>query len=227
MDKEDPMADFSAFRQPGRDADRAVQLALREIDPGSLARAMLTLPGPDRDIIVRNMSARAAGMLSHDIAELERLPPGTCDARSAALQESFLAKMNRYRSLLLENERLTPEEPPHLGWDSEAELIEGLVRLKRYADRHGREAVAPLLGHGLHPLLEKGLRLYVDDWDPAVVQSVLEQTSESLAAWHANMMRIMIEGVAALFGGDLPQVVAEKLGAFRLADPGHEPRRGG
>jgi DNA-directed RNA polymerase specialized sigma24 family protein len=30
MDKEDPMADFSAFRQPGRDADRAVQLALRE-----------------------------------------------------------------------------------------------------------------------------------------------------------------------------------------------------
>ncbi len=221
------MADFSAFRRLERDVDLAIQHTLRETDPGSLARAMLTLPGPDREIFLRNMSARAAGMLKADIAELERLPPGTYDARSAALQESMLEKMDRHLALIQENERLTPSEPPRLGWESEAELIEGLVQLKRYADRHGREAVAPLLGRGLHPLLEKGLRLYVDDWDPAVVQSVLEQTSESLAAWHANMMRIMIEGVAALFGGDLPQVVAEKLGAFRLADPGHEPRRGG
>ena len=220
------MADFSAFGQPGRDVDLAIQHTLREIDPRSLARAMLPLPGSDRDVFLRNMSVRAAGMLKDDIAELERLPPGTCDARSAALQESMLEKMNRYLALIQENARLTPSDPPRLAWDSEAELIEGLVQLKRYADRHGRASIAPLLGRDLHPLLMKGLRFYVDDWDPAVVQSVLEQTSESLAAWNANMMRIMIEGVAALFGTDLPQVVEEKLRAFRLADPGHEPRRG-
>jgi hypothetical protein len=216
------MADFSAFRKGSRNVERAVQHALRETDAGPLAMAMVTMAAEDRQIVLRNMSARAAGLLTRDIEELEREKRGTYDALSSVRQEEFLRKVTRYHRLVEEDDRLTPTEIPRLSGEGEEELIRGLVALKRYAARNGAASLEPLLKGELHPLMRKGLRMYVDDWDPSVVQSVLEQMRESLLVTYRNRMEIMIEGVAALFGHDLPKVVEEKLGAFRLSGPGHD-----
>ena len=220
------MADFSAFRESNRIVDQAVQFALRDTDSRSLALALLLLSEADRHIFLRNMSVRAASLLGDDIAELERHVSGTYDKASASSQEVLHRKVTKYRRIVEENERLTPAELPPLGWATEEELVQGLVALKRYSARNGAASLEPLLSGELHPLLRKGLRLYVDGWDPSAVQSILEQLRESAIVRERNKMDIMIEGVAALFGHDLPQVVEEKLGAFRLSDPGHEPRRG-
>ena len=220
------MADFSEYRESGENVDRAVQHALRETDPAPLAMAMVTMAPEDRQIILRNMSKRASGMLIKDIEELERQKPGTYDHASAARQEEFLRKVKRFHRLVTENERLTPAELPRLTWEDEEGLIRGLVALKRYATRNGAASLEPLLSRELHPLLRKGIGLYVDGWDPAVVQSVLEQMRESLLVAHRNRMDIIIEGVSSLFGHDLPQIVEEKLGAFRLSRQGNEPSRG-
>jgi hypothetical protein len=220
------MADFSAFRDPGRAVDQAVQLSLREVDPGPLAVAMLTMQAVDQEIIFRNMSARAADILKEDIAQLGRLKPGAYDTASTAKQEWLLRKFVKYLRYVEANVVLTPPAPPKVRWGREDELIQDLVALKRFASRHGAPSLEPLLDTKLHPLLEKGIRLYTEDWDPAAAQSVLEQLRESLVTRYRNMLDIMVEGVAALFGQDLPQVVEEKLTAFRLSDQGNEQGRG-
>jgi hypothetical protein len=220
------MADFGPYREGGENVDRAVQHALRETDAAPLAMAMVTMVPEDRQIVLRNMSKRASGMLTKDIEELERQKPGTYDRASAARQEEFLRKVSRFHRLVTENERLTPAELPRLTSEDEEGLIRGLVALKRFTARNGVASLEPLLSGDLHPMLKKGIRLYVDGWDPAVVQSVLEQMRESLLNSHRNRMDIMIEGIASLFGHDLPQIVEEKLGAFRLSGQGNEPSRG-
>jgi len=183
-EEDEAMADFSEYRESGENVDRAVQHALRETDPAPLAMAMVTMAPEDRQIILRNMSKRASGMLIKDIEELERQKPGTYDRASAARQEEFLRKVKRFHRLVTENERLTPAELPRLTWEDEEGLIRGLVALKRYATRNGAASLEPLLSRELHPLLRKGIGLYVDGWDPAVVQSVLEQMRDEQAGHH-------------------------------------------
>ena len=217
------MADFGAFRESRRDVDRAIQMTLRDTDSRSLAIALLTLSEADRHIFLRNMSVRAATLLADDIRELERHEKGTYDRASASSQETLLRKLTKYLRLVEENVKLTPAELPPMSWDSEDELIRCLVTLKRYAAQNGAGSLEPLLDREIHPLLKKGLQFYVEGWDAAAVQSILEQTRESTIARERNLMDIMIEGVAALFGHDLPQVVEEKLRAFRLSRPGHVP----
>lgn len=220
------MADFREYRVAGETVDRAVQHALREIDPAPLAMAMLTMAEEDRQIILRNMSARAARILGEDIAELGREKPGAYDKVSAARQVELLDRIRRYHRLVDENLRLTPSQPPVLEWATEEQLIRSLVTLKRYAARNGALALEPVLSGRLHPILAKGIRLYTEGWDVAGVQSVLEQMRESLLTVDRNRMDIMIEGVAALFGHDMPQVVEEKLAAFRLTGQPDEPTPG-
>ena len=192
------MADFSAFRELNRVTGITVQTVLQNIDTPLLAVAMITMPEEDRNIFYQNMTPGAVEELKEEIAECERLPEGTYDEKSGKLQDLLLSQLESQLQKTKEDEDNTPVEVPHLKWKTEDEIIHTFVQLKRYVRRHGPVALQSAATDELHPLLLKGLRLFLDGWDASSVQAVLEQLKESIIISYTNRMNMMIEGIGAL-----------------------------
>ena len=212
------MADFTKFIKSSRVTDVAIQNTLRQIDMDLLSKALVELPEKDRSIFTRNMSIRASGLLGEEIAELERHPAGTFKQVSEKAQEKLFFMLKKHLSMSRDDDKMTPDEVPAIRWKTEDELIETFVQLKRYTRRHGAVSIESALSEELPPLLKKGLELYVEGWDPSFVQSVLEQMKESLISRYINRQNMILEGIGALMGHDLPQAVKEKLQAFHPSD---------
>jgi flagellar motor component MotA len=216
--KEDVVIDFTEFRESTRVKNLAIQHVLRQIDTGLLSLALVGLSEEDRNIFTRNMSVRAAGLLEKEIAELEEHSVVAYRERSEKAQETLLMMLEKRLSASLGDEELTSDEVPPMRWKTEAELIETFTQLKRYTRRHGAVSIESAIAGEMPPLLKKGLELYVDGWDPSLAQSILEQMKESLIKQYINKQNMILEGVGALTGHDVPQAVEEKLRAFRLSD---------
>ncbi len=212
------MADFTKFRESGRRIDTAIQHVLRQIDTKLLSMALVELTEEDRSIFMRNMSIRAAGLLKEEIAELERHTEGTFKEKSEKTQEKLLSMLEKHYVMVRENEELTPDAVPPIRSKTEDDLIETFLQLKRYTRRNGAISIESAITDELPPLLKKGLELYVDGWDPSLIQSILEQMKESLITRYVNRQNMIFEGIGELTGHDVPQAVEEKLRAFRLSD---------
>jgi flagellar motor component MotA len=212
------MADFTKFRESGRSIDMAIQQVLRKIDTAFLSMALVELTEEDRSIFMRNMSIRAAELLKKEVAELERHPKGTFTDKSEKIQRQLLSMLEKHYGMVRENEELTPDAVPPIRSKTEDDLIETFLQLKRYTRRNGAISIESAITDELPPLLKKGLELYVDGWDPSLIQSILEQMKESLITRYVNRQNMIFEGIGALIGHDLPQAVEEKLRAFRLND---------
>jgi len=68
------MRDFKAFMIFGKFDDVVIQMALREIDAPTLAVALTDQDETVQEIVLRNMSKRAAGCLSEDIRQSASAP---------------------------------------------------------------------------------------------------------------------------------------------------------
>ncbi len=180
--------------------------------------ALVELAEEDRSIFMRNMSIRAAGLLKEEIAELERHTEGTFKEKSEKTQGQLLSMLEKHYAMVRENEELTPDAVPPIRSKTEDELIETFVQLKRYTKRNGAISIESAITDGLPPLLKKGLELYVEGWDPPLIQSILEQMKESLITRYVNKQNMIFEGIGELTGHDVPQAVEEKLRAFRLSE---------
>ncbi|HET6485982.1 MAG TPA: FliG C-terminal domain-containing protein [Spirochaetia bacterium] len=70
------MRDFRAFMTYGKFDDVVIQMALREIDAPTLAVALADQDETVQEIVLRNMSQRAARCLSEDIRQNASAPQG-------------------------------------------------------------------------------------------------------------------------------------------------------
>ena len=212
------MADFTEFRESNRIKNVAIQRVLRQIDTEDLAMVLVGLSEEDRKIFYRNMRVRAVELLKDEIAELERLPKGTYKESAGKVQKQILFMLEKHLGMSKKDEEKTPDKVPPIRWESEAELIETFTQPKRYSGRYGAIAIESAVTDELPPLLKKGLELYMDGWDPSLLQSILEQLKETLITRFINKQNMILEGIGALVGHDLPQAVTEKLRAFSLSD---------
>ena len=153
-----------------------------------------------------------------EIKERAGHPAGTYTQEATEARKKLLSMLEKQLSMTHEDEELTPDEVPAIEWQSEAELIETFVQLKRYTKRHGSISLESAISDDLPPLLKKGLQLFVDGWDAALAESILEQLKESLITRYTNQQNMILEGLGALRGNDVSQAMVEKLRAFRLSD---------
>jgi len=210
------MTDFSDFRESGRVRDIAIQHTLRQLDERMLSMALVEMAEEDREIFYRNMSKRACDLFMQDVAESEKHPARTFAEASGRAQERIRTMLDTRRAMVQEDEEQTPDEPPPMRCTGDAELIETLVQLRRFIARHGILALQGVDLDGAPPLLRRGLELYLDGYDGAMVQSVLEQTKESLVTRFANTQNLILEGMGALMASTPAHEMREKLEAFRL-----------
>ncbi len=68
------MRDFKAFMTYGKFDDVVIQMALREIDAPTLAVALADQDETVQEIVLRNMSQRAARCLAEDIRQNAQAP---------------------------------------------------------------------------------------------------------------------------------------------------------
>ncbi len=83
------MADTKVFMADKKYLDIIIQMALREIDPEVLATALVQQDEPTRQLVLRNMSPKAAACLQEEIR-----------ARSDATPESVQAGLSVFVTLL-------------------------------------------------------------------------------------------------------------------------------
>jgi hypothetical protein len=212
------MVDFKDFSDSTRVNNMAIQRVLRQIDTGELAVALLGLSDEDRSIFLRNMSVRAVELLKNEIADLEAHPKETFKESSGKTQKKLLSMLGKHLEMTRDDEERTPDKVPAINWKSEEELIETFAQLVRFVRRHGALSIESVISDDLPPLLKKGLELYVDGWDPSLIQSILEQLKETLITRYINKQNMILEGIGTLTGFDFPIVAEEKLRAFRLSD---------
>jgi flagellar motor component MotA len=123
-----------------------------------------------------------------------------------------------HRALQQEEDEQAPTAPPSLACSKDEELIEALVQLRRLVAQRGVLVLEDADLEAAPLLLRKGLELYLEGYDPAMVQSVLEQTRESLVTRFCNTQNLIIDGVGALMSSTPAHEMREKLGAFLLSD---------
>jgi flagellar motor component MotA len=189
--------------------DRAIQMALREVDTRQLALALLHQNEENREPIYRNMSRRAVVLLKEEMQSLgSQTPENLCNH----MLGNFLNRVKVFKGYVEENISSTPQNLPDPKWDSAEKLCDFLVSLKRYTNANGALSIDPLTKTGnLPPLLQQGIEMYTDGWDQAMAREILITLQESLIAAYRRDLSIELEGVLSLYSHDLPQVVERRL----------------
>lgn len=193
--------------------DRAVQMALREIDSRLLAEAAVAMVEAEREIVFRNLSKRAHAMIVEEISQAEKT---TSENTSKRAKEFFVQKLQKYRHYLT---RRHPKDtsvtsPPTLTTQTETEIVESFVELVRFARSHGRLALENAEIRSDFPLANKGLELVIDGWEPMVAREILERLKTTYLEKAERQMDMIIDGIDSLISDDLPIAVEEKLKAY-------------
>lgn len=194
-----------------RENDRVIQMALREIDTTVLSRAMLAWNKAERNIILRNMSKRAAGILMDEVDQLgSSVPQKTADEA----KEFFLRKLKKYRQYVARRSQVEPTNAPALRTGSTEEIVESFVDLIRFARHHGMLAVGEAAVESEFPLVKKGLELSVDGWEPMLAHEILERAKRAYIRDAELKLDMIITGFDSLMSGDLPIALEERLRAY-------------
>lgn len=205
------MTELSDFAEPGRENDRVIQMALREMDEELMAQAMQTWSEDEREIVFRNMSERAVALLRE---HAERAAAGANEREARTAARFFVQKLVKYRRY---QEREPPpedgDELPRLSFASERELADSLVRLCRFAHVQGflaLEEIEPIE----HPIARKGVELAIDGWDPMLIRTILERMKRRHLERIERQADMVVEAIEAMAGGESPAALRVKLMSY-------------
>ena len=187
-----------------------IQRALRDIDSEPLALALTGLPAEVKQLILRNMSARAARLLEDDIRDLGSRNEGIQEARD--LFELLLAR----HEAEVDREEPPPEyvRAPVPDLRSDDSAVRTLVALAETVRAAGLLTLEGVAGECNDPLLAKGLGLLLDGFDPLVLRATLERYKDSYLHNLGVRMDLVIETIESMGTGEKPLVLEEKLRAL-------------
>jgi hypothetical protein len=206
------MSDFEIYQENTEFNNRIIQYALREIDTKVLAIALSPLSEDTCQIVYRNMTSRAVSLVIQEIEELGKIP----EKSVKYAQAHFLKKLKKFHAFQIENDQNVIDELPQLKTDNEETIINTFVTLQRYIRKHNYLDIEKCIEENTHPLLKKGLELFLDGWEPLLSQSILERYRTAYIEKIERETMMILEGMNSLFAKDLPQVIEEKLGAFNV-----------
>ena len=204
------MTELSDFADPGRENDRVIQMALREMDEELMAQAMYAWSEEERQIVYRNMSERGAGSLR---SETERRRSDVRDADAQAAARFFVQKLVKYRRYQEQEPPLETNATPALSFASDLELADSLVRLCRFARVQGFLALEELDPID-HPIARKGVELAIDGWDPMLIRTILERMKRRHLERIERQADMVIDAIDAMAGGESPAALRVKLMSY-------------
>ena len=208
-----------------RPFDRVIQLALREIDTQDLSYAMLGWDEDERQIILRNMSKRAAAMLQEEMEEVEGQIP---KIRIEAAAEFYLQKLQQhlryyaqddeeakeYLAELSQRQSQSHKHLPRVDISSDETAIQTFVSISKYVKEHGILALAGIEETVDHPVLKKAFQYIIDGWDPSLYQTILERMCTEYLNKMRRQLDMITTGIESLAAGDPPVGMEERLRAF-------------
>lgn len=195
------------FAEPG-DNDRAVQMALREIDTEQLLDIVAETPSELRTIIYRNVSKRVYDLLQRDVPEHERSP---ATGRKKRAMEVFLQLLRRFRNEVAEEMELRPQSgtAPDFDVSSVDAAVDAFRLLSAYTRAGGNlDDIARACDDRLASV---GLALVADGWDALDVRALLEKRKQTLLTEESRRMDVIIEGIDAVASRQNPTVVRRRL----------------
>lgn len=205
--------------------DRIIQMALRDIDMEDLGDAMQGWNEDERNIVLRNMSKRAANLLMGEVQQNAGRVPQHRSNRAAGF---FLQKLQHHlryvaredadaKKMLEQALEHEPEARPGLPKvdisDDEA-FIATFIELTEYARKHGILALSGVEDTVDHPILKKALQYIIDGWDPELYQSIIERMCTEYIIRTRRQLDMITTAVESLAAGDHPAGMEERLRAF-------------
>jgi len=193
----------------GEPDDKVIQLAIRDIDTRTFIECLCGMAGDEREVLYRNLSARAREAVAADLLEREATirPDEMADAVSAFAR--LLSKHARWER------RGVPSAPAYdPAAVTPAALADNFLHVSAMvrAGEYGR--LAELSEEDPDRLMREGLRMLVDGIDPLQARGRLERLRSALLAHQARRMDLILEGFDSVMGGDRPGLTAEKLAAL-------------
>ena len=209
------MARIADFVTKGEYVDVTMQSALREIDSHQLSIAMLGFSEEERLAVLRNMSKRAAALLTEEIEAVDGKQNDIAISDAVEMFEQKLTKYSRHfaddqrnseiyfaryqRRAKGEEETPTePEAPPIVDFTSLEAILDSFRKLKRFIQEYG---ILSLEGaeEGIdNPVAKKAFQLLIDGWDPLVMRSILERAMQSYFESERRKLEMVIEGFGSL-----------------------------
>lgn len=205
--------------------DRIIQMALRDIDMEDLADAMQGWNEDERQIILRNMSKRAANLLMGEVQQNEGQVPKHRSDRAAQFYLQKLQQHLRYvakedadaKKMLEQAMTYEPGERPELPEvdlsDDEA-IITTFVALSTFARTKGILALSGIEDTVDHPIMKKALQYFIDGWDPGLYQSIIERMCTEYLNKTRRRLDMITTGIESLAAQDHPAGIEERLRAF-------------
>lgn len=208
------MVEFTNFTEDTTRNNVIIQRMLREVDMEFLSTAMLGFDEEIREMILRNMSKRAAALLKEDMASKE----GNVSKHAVESCGKGILQKLRNHDKYYDQDPHTPEVSiPEIDLSSEEAIIEtfkALVMLVRKRDVLALEEIEDKIDH---PVMRKGIEMVLDGWDSLLVQSILENYKETYLRKTETELDMILEGIDSLIAGHHPPVIEAKL---RSRSPG-------
>lgn len=227
----------AGFEDLAQLTDRETQILMREIDQKVLVQALVGAPAAVEEKFLGNMSERVQGFIREEID----------------LVGSDEASVQQARTQMLQQVRALPEWiawPPGsaspAGAPEEYPADPRLEHIRRplldvsiddlagtilaLADRARRLGILSLEGcqqSARGTLLTEGIRLIVDGTEPDLVVDMLEIRAATILRNRTIRGAMAMEGWLALYSGDNPAIVAQKLTTYFVEEPEDDvvPRR--
>jgi hypothetical protein len=176
-----------------------------------------------REIIFRNMSPTAQGLLKEDLMVME--DPGVpAVSRARVFWNQLLA--NSAEGAFGEAGKLNKDQIPAIRVDCPEAIVDTFKALSLYVRLHGYLPLMDQIPDIANPVMREGLHGLMNGLDPLLLKSILENAKR---AWLRNLeteLDMIIEGLDSLAARDHSYVTEFRLQAHRLG-PGpfqwHKP----
>jgi hypothetical protein len=190
---------------------RLMQRALRELDFEMIAMALVGLHQKHREFVYRNVTRATAELVAEEVQSSE----------SNASEEQVQAAVELLHDILGkvadEMKNFTPKPPTPVDVEvrvsKKRDIIDTLVALAKLAKDQGLLAFDQV-DASANPLLAKGLQMVADGWNPAILDSILERTKQTMLREFDERLSMIIEGVESIQLGEHTRAIAAKLEAY-------------
>ncbi|MDA8410947.1 MAG: hypothetical protein M0001_11190 [Treponema sp.] len=205
------MKDFTEFMKTSAFPDIVIQMALRDIDSELLATVLADQGEEIRDLIFGNMSLRAVAYLKEEVKDPDSLPPGALEAAQAHLGKLLQKHLATWKA---EGAFPPAPKPPEIDLSSREAIIDTFSKLMQFVRREGILPLDEIRATTTHPMLQQGLQMLVEGWDPLLMRSVLERYKESWLRAQEIEYELLIEGIDSLASRDHALVTKQKLRSY-------------
>jgi hypothetical protein len=212
VSREEKEMDFEKCLKDTPRNNRIMQRTLRELDFSVLVMALAGLPDAIRQYVYRNVSRVTAETLRGEVKSRESSATDVQKKEAAEVFNEILTVI--YKEL----ENFSPPAPspgaiPQVKLETKREIVDLFFALAELARDQGLLALQDV-DASENQLLEKGIEMAVNGWDPSLLLPILERTKKTMIQSIDEKLSMIIEGVESIQLGDHPRAIAAKLEAY-------------